>query len=543
MNRPLLAAALAISASANSLHAAPNSPELVIDVSTGQVLHADEATRYWYPASTTKMMTAYVALRAVKTGAIKLDTPLIASSRAAAQKPSKLGIRPGQEITLDNALKILMVKSANDLAVVIAEGIGGSVPGFASMMNAEAARLGMRESSFTNPHGFYDPNHYTSARDLALLGRALLTEFPEYRGYWGIGAVALGNKVMKNTNGLIGRYPGAMGMKTGFVCASGFNVVAVANHGGRELLTVVLGAGSGAERTIRAAQLFDKSFSSWGGSYGSLTGLATGAGYGHAPNMRGDICAGKRMALLTEEDSGGSLAYATSAATDSSSVFAIGQPQATSNRVGAAGGGRPVLGPRAPLETIAVHLGRAPGSTEVARGPGNGAANSPRIATAFAAAPRPVATQQASNAAKTPKGLLPVRRPGAQPAVAADADNDATVQTSSAPTKLLPSAITSPAPGAIGLRRPATAEARPANLGAIERSKAAKSDVTTRPGAIAKGSSQTAKAAEPKTVKQSPSAKIENKVAKVGAQQKAAKAAAKPLTSRAPAKASAASED
>ena len=457
------AAALAAFVSVlNPASAAPNSPEIVVDASSGQVIYADEATRPWYPASTTKMMTAYVALRAIKAGQIKLETPLVASARAAGQKPSKLGIRPGQEITLDNALKILMVKSANDLAVVVAEGVGGSIPTFAQMMNNEAARLGMRESRFANPHGFHDPNHFTSARDLAILARALLTEFPEYRGYWGIGAVKLGNRVMKNTNGLIGRYAGAEGMKTGFVCASGFNVVAVANRGGRQLISIVLGAGSGAERTIRAAGLFDKGFSSWGGGYGSLTGLP-GSGYGSAPNMRGEICRRGRNYLADEDDSGGAIsmpAGATSASismptqsdTGGASVYAVMSAPA-SQRVGTSGGGRPQLGPRAPLETQYVYLGRAPGSTEVARGPGNGAAfaraGAPASAAAFAAAP-----QKAGAIAR------------AKPQPADEADGQATA------TAALPGAISQPAPGAIGLRRNAT-------------------DTAGRPGAIAARSADT----------------------------------------------------
>jgi hypothetical protein len=217
-------------------------PGLVIDAATGEVLVSEEATRPWHPASTTKMMTAFVALRAVKAGRLTIDTPLVASANAARQKPSKVGIRPGQEITLDNALKIMMVRSANDLAVVIAEAVGGSVPGFAQMMNAEARRLGMNETRFSNPHGFHEVGHQTSARDLALLARAMLVEYPEFNEYWGISSVQLGNRVMNNTNGLIGRYPGASGLKTGFVCASGFNLVATANRGGRTLISVVLGA-------------------------------------------------------------------------------------------------------------------------------------------------------------------------------------------------------------------------------------------------------------------------------------------------------------
>jgi D-alanyl-D-alanine carboxypeptidase len=470
MKRSLFAAMAAVSVVFSGLSpvsAAPNSPELVVDIGTGQVIYADEATRPWYPASTTKMMTAYVALRAVKAGLLKLDTPLVASSRAAAQKPSKIGIRPGQEITLDNALKILMVKSANDLAVVIAEGVGGSVPNFAQMMNNEARRIGMRETNFVNPHGFHDPNHYTSARDLAVLARTMLFEFPEYRGYWGIGAVRLGNKVMKNTNGLIGRYPGAEGFKTGFVCASGFNLVGLANTGGRQVLAVVLGAASGPDRTIRAAQLLDKGASGWGGSYGSLTGLASVGGT--PPNMRGSICTGKRMRYLTEEDSGGALMGA-SPTSDSSSVYAVGAAAPTG---GMGGGGRAALGPRAELAAIQVYLGRSAGSTEIARGPGNGAVNGVRnTAAAFAA---PAAASPVQRAAATTAAR-------AKPAPVEDEAEEAPA--AKQPARLLPGAITSGGPGAIGLRRttaepapkPGAIAARPTGMEAAR--------AAARPGAI-----------------------------------------------------------
>src|SRR3712207_2291165 len=208
-------------------------PSLVVDVDSGRVLYAERATDPWYPASVTKLMTAYVALQAVRQGRLSLDTPLPLSELAHSMPPSKMGFPPGIEVTLDNALKIIMVKSANDVSVAIAEGIGGSVEGFADMMNAAAQRLGMRESRFVNPHGLPDERQHTSARDMAILGRALFREFPEHAGYFQIGAIKFGRRIMNNHNGLMGRYPGADGMKTGFICASGFNVVASATRNGR----------------------------------------------------------------------------------------------------------------------------------------------------------------------------------------------------------------------------------------------------------------------------------------------------------------------
>ena len=350
-------------------------PTVIVDANSGDVLYAEEATRPWFPASTTKLMTAYVALREVEKGNISFDTPIVGSAHAAKQPPSKIGIKPGQEITLGNALKIIMVKSANDISVVIAEGVGGSEAGFSAMMNREAARLGMSQSHFVNAHGLHRDNHVTSARDMAILARALLREFPQYRGLWGIGAVQLGNRKYPNTNGLIGRYSGSIGMKTGFVCASGFNLVSAAERGGRTLIAVVFGASSGADRTLKAAQLLDQGFGVGGGSFfgggggsGRSLHALTASAETRAPNRRAAIC-GRRGPPASEEDAGGSISFSANADSPDNIMnpgrsFYSGSE---SQNVGARSGGRISLGPRAPLEAIAVHLGRAPGSTEVAR--------------------------------------------------------------------------------------------------------------------------------------------------------------------------------
>ena len=133
-----------------------------------------------------------------------------------------MGFRLGTPVTIDNALKMLMVKSANDMAVTVAEGVGGSIAGFADLMNANARRLGMTQSNFVNPNGLPAENHVTSARDLGILARALITEFPEYDYLWHIHSIRYGNRIMHNYNTLLDRYPGADGMKTGFICASGY---------------------------------------------------------------------------------------------------------------------------------------------------------------------------------------------------------------------------------------------------------------------------------------------------------------------------------
>jgi len=293
-----LAAMLAIGAAS-----ADATPYLVVDADSGQVLVQDEATAPWYPASLTKLMTVYVALDAVRSGKLTLDTPLVMSVRAARMAPSKMGFRPGTEVTLDNALKMLMVKSPNDVAVMVAEGVSGSVEAFADDMNAAAQRLGLHESHFVNPNGLHDPAHVSSARDMAMIARALLREFPEHADLFSIGALQLGNQYIPNHNGLLGRYPGADGMKTGFTCPAGWNVVASASDYGRRLIVVVLGAPTAKSRNQEAADLFDRGFAMNGGGIGSLDSLPSGTGA--PPNMRADVCLRHNAAAIAAaEDEG-----------------------------------------------------------------------------------------------------------------------------------------------------------------------------------------------------------------------------------------------
>src|SRR5271170_3687528 len=276
-----------IGALAFSFGGAIATPYLVVDAESGQALIENQSTTPWFPASVTKLMTTYVALSAVRDGKLTMDTPLTMSLRASRMAPSKMGFRPGTEVTLDNALKMLMVKSPNDVAVMVAEGVSGSVEAFAGDMNAAGQRLGLQESHFVNPNGLHDPAHVSSARDMAMIARALLREFPDHADLFSIGALQLGNQYIANHNGLLGRYPGADGMKTGFTCPAGFNVVASANHSGRRLIVVVLGAPTARSRNQEAANLFDRGFAMGGGS-GSLESLPSASS--EPPDMRADVC-------------------------------------------------------------------------------------------------------------------------------------------------------------------------------------------------------------------------------------------------------------
>src|SRR5580692_7304577 len=235
---------------------------LLVDVNTGKVLHAENATYPWYPASVTKLMTTYTTLRAVRAGRITLDSLFTVSPIAAAQSPTKMGFPVGTQVTVDNAIKMLMVKSANDMAVLLAEGVSGSIENFSAEMNSNAKALGMTQTNYVNPNGLPADEQITSARDLAILARALIREFPEYDSYWHLPGIRMGKRVVRNYNTLLGRYPGADGMKTGFICASGFNLVATATRDGRRLIAVVLGAPSSAVRAVQAAHLLEQGFTS-----------------------------------------------------------------------------------------------------------------------------------------------------------------------------------------------------------------------------------------------------------------------------------------
>ena len=276
---------------------------IVVDMSSGTVLAERDAAQPWYPASVTKLMTAYVTFQALKAGTVTPDTQVLISQHALNEPPSKMGFPVGTKMTLDNAVKMMIVKSANDIAMAIAETVGGSETGFVAQMNAEARRLGMNSSHFRNPNGLPDDGQMTTARDLALLTHAIWNEFPQHRHYFGITAIKAGKRVLRNYNALLDRYRGSTGMKTGFICSSGFNLVATASRNGKSLIAVVLGADSAKERSEIAAGLLDKGFR--GGltlgkrptleSFGVLPSAA-------APiNMKAQVC-GKRNKNEGEED-------------------------------------------------------------------------------------------------------------------------------------------------------------------------------------------------------------------------------------------------
>ena len=239
-------------------------PKLLFDPESGKVLYAEDVDDQWYPASLTKLMTAYLAFEALRAGQITPETKITTSETAHAQPPSKVGLPVGGQMSVELALQALIVKSANDVAVMLAEAIGGSEQAFVERMNATARRLGMSSTHFVNPNGLPAGGQVTTARDLAKLSMAVTRDFPEFRHLWALTDFRIGKRHLGTHNGLLRSYDGADGLKTGFICDSGFNMVASATRDGRQLMAVVLGEPSGQERAMRAASLLDHGFATYG---------------------------------------------------------------------------------------------------------------------------------------------------------------------------------------------------------------------------------------------------------------------------------------
>ncbi|WP_395708752.1 D-alanyl-D-alanine carboxypeptidase family protein [Reyranella sp.] len=217
-------------------------PYVVVDAVTGETLLERNAGTFWYPASLTKMMTMYIVFEELKAGRLTLATPVPFSEHARSQPPSKLGVGPGQTITVEQALQSLVARSANDTAMALGELISGSTPAFALRMTETAARLGMNATQFRNASGWPDPNQITTARDMAMLAMSLVKQFPEYYGYFHTQEFLLGKTRIGPGMKFLDLYaPYADGLKTGFICASGFNIVGSAVRDGRRLIGVAFG--------------------------------------------------------------------------------------------------------------------------------------------------------------------------------------------------------------------------------------------------------------------------------------------------------------
>lgn len=251
----LFAILLSISFAAEA--AAAKYAAIVVDANTGKTLHSSSADSRRYPASLTKMMTLYLTFEALQRGKIKKTTPVTFSAQAAAQPPTKIGVKAGKSISVETAIYSLVTRSANDSAMALAELLGGSEPAFARMMTAKARSLGMKSTVFRNPHGLPDTGQFTTARDIATLGIALHEHFPQYYDYFSIRSFKYGKQRIANHNRLLGRIKGVDGIKTGYTRASGFNLASSVSDGRRRIVAVVLGGTSAASRDNQMAELIE----------------------------------------------------------------------------------------------------------------------------------------------------------------------------------------------------------------------------------------------------------------------------------------------
>ena len=244
-----------------SLSAAPFAA-YVMDARTGQPIYKQNADTKLHPASLTKMMTLYLAFTAIERGQVRLDSKFPVSSNAAAEPPSKLGLRAGQKIELRYLLRAAAIKSANDAATAIGEGLAGSETAFAQQMTAMARALGMRNTQFKNANGLTQEGHYSTAHDMSILGRHLFYDFPQYYNLFSRRSADAGIAKVSSTNKrFLDAYSGADGIKTGYTRAAGFNLTASAQRGKKRLIATVFGGTSTAQRNQTMAQLLDSGFS------------------------------------------------------------------------------------------------------------------------------------------------------------------------------------------------------------------------------------------------------------------------------------------
>ncbi len=268
---------------------AAENPHIVIDARSGAIISQHKANDRWHPASLTKLMTAYVTFRAIANGEIEDGSPVIISQAATRQPPSRMGYKKGVALRIDTALKIIIIKSANDVSLALAEAVAGNLKGFVARMNAEAKRLGMENTHFINSNGLHNVRQVSSARDMALLSAKIITEFPQYAYMFEAVAIQTPVKTHFSYNLLLERFPGTTGLKTGFVCAAGYNLAVSAERNGQTLIAIVLGRSSQTDRAVSAAKLLTESFGK------------QGSGSVFLPVLRGAPPVNMRPVLCTQE--------------------------------------------------------------------------------------------------------------------------------------------------------------------------------------------------------------------------------------------------
>jgi D-alanyl-D-alanine carboxypeptidase len=240
--------------------AKPTSASIIVEADSGTVLYESNSKSRSYPASLTKMMTLYLLFEAIEAKRFALDDLLPVSAHAAKQPATNLGLGVGQQISVEKAILALIVHSANDVAVVVAEAVGGTESQFAAKMTKKARELGMKSTVFRNASGLPNPAQVTTARDMAILARAVVARFPDFYGYFSAESFSHRGRVYKSHNRVLQSYPGADGLKTGYIRASGFNLATSAMRDGRRIIAVVLGGSSARARDLKMIDLLDQGF-------------------------------------------------------------------------------------------------------------------------------------------------------------------------------------------------------------------------------------------------------------------------------------------
>src|SRR5664280_2707246 len=235
----------------------PSASSIVVDANSGAVMQATNADSPRHPASLTKIMTLYLLFERLEAGKIKMSTEMPVSAHAAAQAPSKLGLKPGETIRVETAIRAIVTKSANDVAVIVSEALGGDESSFAKLMTAKAHALGMKNTTYRNASGLPEDQQFTTARDQAILGRAIQDRFPRYYSYFSTRTFAFRGKMVRNHNHLLGNVEGVDGIKTGYIHDSGFNIVTSVRRANRHIVAVVFGGRTANARDARVRSLID----------------------------------------------------------------------------------------------------------------------------------------------------------------------------------------------------------------------------------------------------------------------------------------------
>lgn len=292
-------------ANAASPLGAPRFAAVLMDADTSEVLFSEQATAIRHPASITKVMTLYIVFDALDAGRLRLDDRVVMSAHAVSQRPSKLGLGIGQSLSIEEAINVVAVKSANDVAVALAEKIGGSEANFARMMTAKARDLGMRQTVFANASGLPDPAHFSSAQDIAILSASMIRNHPDRYRCFSEQSYSYGRLRMANHNKLLGNVMGLDGIKTGFTNDSGFTLTASAVRGGRRLIAVVLGSPSGFQRDRDITALLNAGFTALdirrGGGSEDIRALLASSGFALNRSLR----SAPRIAALDIEEGDG----------------------------------------------------------------------------------------------------------------------------------------------------------------------------------------------------------------------------------------------